>query len=131
MINLSVGGKQVTEVERAAIEYAFAKGAVLVAAAGNEGADITNYGLAASDKVLAVASTGFDDQRATFSNWGRISLAAPGLDVLSLRARRTDIMMNVEGAKYKPVLRTSATTSATTVQAAPRSQRRWSAASPH
>ena len=102
VINLSVGGKQVTEVERAAIEYAFAKGAVLVAAAGNEGADITNYGLAASDKVLAVASTGFDDQRATFSNWGRISLAAPGLDVLSLRARRTDIMMNVEGAKYKP-----------------------------
>jgi subtilisin family serine protease len=101
VINLSVGGKEVTQVEQAAIEYAFAKGAVLIAAAGNEGADISKYGLAASDKVLAVASTGFDDQRATFSNWGKISVAAPGLDVLSLRARRTDIMMNVEGSKYK------------------------------
>lgn len=102
VINLSVGGKEVTKVEQAAIDYAYAKGAVLVVAAGNEGVDISKYGLAASDKVLAVAATGLDDQRAAFSNWGKIAVAAPGVDVLSLRARRTDLMMSVEGSKYKP-----------------------------
>ena len=72
----------------------------MVVAAGNEGVDISKYGIAASDKVLTVASTGFEDQRAVFSNWGKVSVAAPGLDVLSLRARRTDTMLGIEGVKY-------------------------------
>jgi subtilisin family serine protease len=100
VINLSVGDKEVTKVEQAAIDYAYSKGAVIVVAAGNEGVEINNYGIASSDKVLAVASTGFDDERVVFSNWGKIAIAAPGLDVLSLRARRTDTMLGIEGAKY-------------------------------
>ncbi len=101
VINLSLGGKEVTKVEQAAIDYAYAKGAVMVVAAGNEGVDVSNYGIAGSDKVLTVASTGFDDQRAIFSNWGKkVSVAAPGLDVLSLRARRTDVLLGMEGVKY-------------------------------
>ena len=35
-----------------------------------------------------------------FSNWGKVSVAAPGLDILSLRARRTDTMLGIEGVKY-------------------------------
>ena len=35
-----------------------------------------------------------------FSNWGNVSVAAPGLDVLSLRARRTDLMRGVDGTRY-------------------------------
>jgi subtilisin family serine protease len=101
VINLSVGGKEVTKVEQAAIDYAYAKGAVIVVASGNEGVDVSNYGMAGSDKVITVASTGFDDQRVIFSNWGNVSVAAPGLDVLSLRARRTDVMLGMEGVKYK------------------------------
>jgi subtilisin family serine protease len=100
VINLSVGGKDFTEVEQAAVDYAYSKGAVIVVAAGNEGVDVGDYGIAGSDKVLTVASTGFDDQRLVFSNWGKISVAAPGLDVLSLRARRTDTMLGIEGVKY-------------------------------
>ena len=100
VINLSVGGKHVSDVAQAAIDYAYAKGAVIVVAAGNEAADIRSYGIAASDKVIIVASTGFDGERAVFSNWGKVSIAAPGLDVLSLRARRTDIMLSVPGVKY-------------------------------
>jgi subtilisin family serine protease len=100
VINLSVGGKEITKVEQAAIDYAFSKNVVVVVAAGNEGVDIRNYGIASSDKVLTVASTGFDDERLGFSNWGNISVAAPGLDVLSLRARRTDTMLGIEGVKY-------------------------------
>ncbi len=100
VINLSVGGKEVTRVEQAAIDYAYRKGAVIVVAAGNEGVDVENYGIAASDKVLTVAASGFDDQKAAFSNWGKISVAAPGMDVLSLRARGTDLMLGIQGAKY-------------------------------
>jgi len=100
VINLSVGGKEITKIEQAAVDYAFSKGVLIVVAAGNEGVELTNYGIAASDKVLSVSSTGFDDQRAVFSNWGRVSVAAPGLDVLSLRARRTDTMLGIAGVKY-------------------------------
>jgi subtilisin family serine protease len=101
VINLSVGGKEITKVEQAAIEYADAKDVIVVIASGNEGIDVSNYGIAGSDKVLTVGSTGFDDQRVIFSNWGKVSVAAPGLDVLSLRARRTDVMLGMEGVKYK------------------------------
>jgi subtilisin family serine protease len=38
-----------------------------------------------------------------FSNWGmKIDIAAPGVDVLSLRARRTDVMRDMPGARYTP-----------------------------
>jgi hypothetical protein len=100
VINLSVGGKEISEVEQAAIDYAYSKGVVIVVAAGNDGAELSNFGIASSDKVLTVAATGFDDQRAVFSNWGKISVAAPGVDILSLRARRTDVLFGIEGAKY-------------------------------
>jgi subtilisin family serine protease len=100
VINLSVGGKGSTKVEQAAIDYAYGKGVVIVVAAGNEGAEISNYGIANSDKVLTVATTGLDDKRANFSNWGKIAVAAPGIDILSLRARRTDTLLGIPGVKY-------------------------------
>jgi subtilisin family serine protease len=101
VINLSAGGKEVSPVEQAAIDYAFSKGAVIVVAAGNEGVDVSKSSLTGSDKVLTVAATGFDDERVVFSNWGKVAVAAPGLDVLSLRARRTDTMLGIEGVKYE------------------------------
>jgi len=102
VINLSLGGKEFPKVAQAAIDYAYAKGAVIVVAAGNEGVDVSKFGITGSDKVLTVAATGFDDQRAVFSNYGKISVAAPGLDILSMRARRTDTMLGIEGVKYTP-----------------------------
>ena len=102
VINLSTGGKGSAEVAREAVDYAYAKGAVIVVAAGNEGAEIKDYGIAMSDKILLVGATGFDDQRMGFSNWGNISVAAPGREILSLRARRTDTMLGIEGVKYVP-----------------------------
>ena len=86
VINLSVGGKEISEVEQAAIDYAYWQGR------GHRGRrPATRASMSASmaspvpDKVLTVATTGFDDQRAVFSNWGKVSVAAPGLDILSLR----------------------------------------------
>jgi subtilisin family serine protease len=100
VINLSVGDQRINKAEQAALDYAFNKDVVIVVAAGNEGVNVKDYGIAASDKVLTVGSTGFDDQRAVFSNWGKISVVAPGLDVLGLRARRTDLMLGITGVKY-------------------------------
>jgi subtilisin family serine protease len=100
VLNLSLGGKEISKVEQAAIDYAYGKGAVIVIAAGNEGVDVSKYGVTGSDKVLTVAATGFNDERLNFSNWGKVSLAAPGIDILSLRARRTDTMLGIEGVKY-------------------------------
>jgi subtilisin family serine protease len=102
VINLSVGGEGDASVALQAIDYAYSKGVVIVVAAGNEGVEIKNYGIAMSDKILLVGATGLDDQRLGFSNWGNISVAAPGLDILSLRARRTDTMLGIADAKYVP-----------------------------
>lgn len=100
VINLSLGGKEISAVEQAAVDYAYGKGAVIVVAAGNEGVDVSKFSMTSSDKVLTVATTDFDDKRAVFSNWGKVSVAAPGLDILSLRARRTDTMLGIQGVKY-------------------------------
>jgi subtilisin family serine protease len=102
VINLSVGGKNVSKATTEAIEYAYKKGAVIVVAAGNEGVNLDGYGLAASEKVLVVGASTLDDQHASFSNWGKISLAAPGVDILSLRARRTDTLIAPAAVKYVP-----------------------------
>ncbi len=102
VINLSVGGKGDANIALKAIDYAYSKGAVVVVAAGNEGVEIKDYGIAMSDKALIVGATGLDDQHLGFSNWGRVSVSAPGLDILSLHARRTDTMLTLADAKYIP-----------------------------
>lgn len=103
VINLSVGGKHLTRTEQAAVDYAYSKGAVIVAAAGNEGSDTKNYGPAGLNHVITVASTDINDKRTAYSNWGQsIDIAAPGVDVLSLRARRTDLMRDIPDVEYTP-----------------------------
>lgn len=101
VINLSVGGKHLTEIERVAVEYAASQGVLIVVASGNESTDVSDFGPAGIDSVLTVAATDFADKRAGFSNWGaQVDLAAPGLDVLGLRARRTDTMLDIPGVEY-------------------------------
>ena len=100
--NLSVGGAEITDIEKAAIDYAVDKGVVIVVAAGNQGKDLTDFGPASSDKVITVAATGTDDKHTKFSNWGApVDIAAPGEDILSLRARRTDTISGVPELEYE------------------------------
>lgn len=103
VINLSLGGEGVSPVERAAIEHAHKKDVVVVVAAGNAGRDAAVHGLKGLPNVITVAATDTRDRRASSSNWGEaIDLAAPGVDILSLRARRTDFQ-KVAGVKdYQP-----------------------------
>ncbi len=78
VINMSFGGPSECAGEKSAIDYAWNKGAVLVASAGNY-ADTTPIYPAAYSNVLGVAATNPDDTIASFSSYGSwINVAAPG-----------------------------------------------------
>jgi thermitase len=84
VINLSFGGSAPSSVLEDAVNYAAARGIVLVGAAGNNGSPSVLYP-AAYPAVIAVSATNSSNQRAIFSNYGpQIELAAPGAGIYSL-----------------------------------------------
>ncbi len=102
IINLSVGGKRLSIAEQAALNYAAKKNVLVVVASGNEGVDTANWAPAGLRHALTVAALDPDLKRPTFSNWGaNVALAAPGVDILSLRARQTDLLIFAR-KDYKP-----------------------------
>ncbi len=101
VINMSVGGKNLTQIEQEAVAYAVSEGVLIVVASGNEGVNVEGFGIAGVDGVLTVGATGLDNKRSVFSNWGsQVDIAAPGIDVLGLRARLTDTMRDIPGVEY-------------------------------
>ncbi len=83
VINLSLVGAAPSSLLQDAVDYATANGVVTVAAAGNYGSGTPVYP-AASEGAVAVSATDASDQRPYFSNYGAwISLAAPGVDVVT------------------------------------------------
>ena len=79
-------------MERAALGYAHKKGVLVVAAAGNSAAKLKDFGPGGHESVLTVGASGVDNEAAAFSNFGdAVDLVAPGVGVLSLRARATDV----------------------------------------
>ncbi len=73
-----------------AIEYAVSMGCIVVFSAGNDNDDVAYYSPANHPLTLAVAASDSRDRKASFSNYGRlIDIAAPGVDILSLRAKGT------------------------------------------
>ncbi|MFQ6082529.1 MAG: S8 family peptidase [Candidatus Aminicenantia bacterium] len=90
IISLSLGSEYPSNTLKTALNYAYSKNAVIVAAAGNEGGAVL-YPAAYDEYCLAVAATDYNDQRATFlnteifeSNFGpEVDVAAPGVRILS------------------------------------------------
>ncbi len=83
VINMSWGGEHRSFVIQDAINYAYARGVVLIAAAGNSQKPEAIFP-AAYRKVIAVASTEQNQQRFYQSNFGAaIDLGAPGNVILS------------------------------------------------
>ena len=83
VISMSFGGYFTSNLIGNAIDYAYDKNVVLVGAAGNSNTDMKLYP-AAYTKVIAVAATNSDDEKASFSNYGNwINVAAPGVDIYS------------------------------------------------
>ncbi|HYU35248.1 MAG TPA: S8 family peptidase [Thermoanaerobaculia bacterium] len=78
ILNISLGGTSDSATLRDAVNYAWNKGALLVAAAGNGGSDAPYYP-AAYAPVMAVAATDANDGRWSLSNYASyMSVAAPG-----------------------------------------------------
>lgn len=101
IINLSLGGRTPTNMERLAVAYAKKNDVLVIAAAGNDGKPVADYAPAGIEGVMTITATDRNDKRAGFSNWGpAIDVAAPGVDVLSLRARETDLLSLIRGVTY-------------------------------
>lgn len=84
VLNLSLGGTSDTQVERDAIAYAIARGAVVCAAMGNRGLGGPTSFPAAYPGVVAVGAIDATDRRANFSQVGpHIDIVGPGVDILS------------------------------------------------
>ena len=93
VINMSFGtpanavDRQATVPHARVINYANHYGCVLVAAAGNSGAEETYYPAAHPD-VIAVGSVDGGGRRSRFSTWGEhVALCAPGEDIVSAGLR--------------------------------------------
>lgn len=87
IINLSLGTNTTlagpTDIELA-INYAWGKGALVVAAAGNSGSSTLDYP-ASLPNVVSVGAIGPSGTRASFSNYGTgLSLSAPGVQIVTL-----------------------------------------------
>src|SRR5215210_572782 len=93
VINMSFGVRgEESQTIALAVEYAASMGVVLVAAAGNNGADGGDTWPAANPRVISVAATVSSDRRIFFSNWGgSVDIAAPGSEILSTRASSTSV----------------------------------------
>ncbi len=103
VINMSLGSEGISLAEGKAIRYAIRKGVVVVVAAGNSNVDASKFGPAGIPGVITVTSTDENDKRPPYANYGTtVELAAPGDDVLSLRARRTDFMTIDGPPDYRP-----------------------------
>ncbi len=84
VINLSLGGTSSSRTLQDAINYAWNKNAVIVAAAGNNGNSTPVYP-AACTNVVAVSATNSSDTLPSWSNYGSyVDVAAPGESILTL-----------------------------------------------
>ncbi|MHC4758058.1 MAG: S8 family serine peptidase, partial [Planctomycetota bacterium] len=91
VVSNSWGGGGYSQSMADAIDYAYSQGVIMVAAAGNDASDRPGYP-AYYAHVISVAATDSNDQKASFSNYGDwVDVAAPGVDILSLRANGTEM----------------------------------------
>jgi serine protease len=78
VINLSLGGGGESKLLKEAIDYAYNKGTVIVAAAGNSNQNAASYP-ARYPKVISVSALDSAGQKAPYSNFGAgVDLSAPG-----------------------------------------------------
>jgi thermitase len=108
VINLSLGGDADDPFLEDACKYAFDRGVVIAAAAGNDFGGPVFYPAAYDKYVLAVAATDYNDEPADFSNFGpEVDVAAPGVWILGPAPQW------YVGADYLPYLFASGTSEAT------------------
>ncbi len=78
VINISWGSTNNLTTLSDAVNYAYTEGAIIIAAAGNNGREEAYYP-AGYQNTIAVASVGMDDKKSSFSNFGTfVDITAPG-----------------------------------------------------
>ncbi len=78
VINMSLGGGGESQVMKEAIDYAYSKGVVIIAAAGNENQNSASYP-ARYPHVIGVAAFDAASEKAPYSNFGAgVDISAPG-----------------------------------------------------
>lgn len=83
VISMSLGGASGSTILESAVNYAWGKGVLIVAAAGNENTTNKSYP-GGYTKVVSVGASTTADTRASFSNYGSwVTVAAPGVDIIS------------------------------------------------
>ncbi len=83
VINMSLGGSSSSQTLQNAVNYAWNKGVVIVAAAGNNGNTQKVYP-GAYPNVLSVAAADSNDNMPYWSTYGKwVDVAAPGVNILS------------------------------------------------
>lgn len=83
VINMSLGGGSPSQTLQDAVDYAWSKGSVVVAAAGNSGNSSPQYP-GYYQNVIAVGATDNNDIKASFSTYGNwVDVAAPGVGIYS------------------------------------------------
>ncbi|MED3689573.1 S8 family serine peptidase [Peribacillus butanolivorans] len=87
IINMSLGDTRYSEALNKAVQEAYSKGLLIVAAAGNEGdmgKSVQRVYPAAFSHVISVAATDSKDKRTSYSNYhSTVDIAAPGDYILS------------------------------------------------
>jgi subtilisin family serine protease len=114
-------GQEGLTVVTEAIAEAQAKGVLVVAAVGNDGSDNDEYPTypanlsLAFDNVLAVHATNREDDKTSFSNFGKTSvhLGAPGVEIMTTARYLEDLNF-----AYQPVRGTSASAAFVSLAAA-------------
>jgi len=84
VLNMSFSTSNASNQLQRAINYGTNKGVISIASAGNDGSKVLVYPAAISN-VIGVASTDYQDQRSSFSNYGQppVFVAAPGEQIIS------------------------------------------------
>ena len=78
VINMSLGGGGASNLMEEAIDYAYEKGVVVVAAAGNENTNSSSYP-ARYPKVISVSALDIESVKAPYSNYGAgVDISGPG-----------------------------------------------------
>jgi len=81
VINLSLTGPEYSQALEQATDYAYSRGVVVVASAGNDGSEVKNYP-AANKNVISVGATTDGDTLAGFSTLSEtVDVVAPGTDI--------------------------------------------------
>lgn len=79
IINMSLGGAGYSQTMQDAVNAAYNAGVIIVAAAGNDNVDATNYSPAGLSNVITVSAVDYSAAKAPYSNYGTVvEVAAPG-----------------------------------------------------